>query len=123
MICFRLRTLLIAVAVLTVAILWVLTATWGVSDVAATLERDSQGLNQSLASLTRLDFDPVEAPGDGAMKMPWYFIGRTSSPFPLIVAVDHAYAVAPAAGQRSRYYVLWLFGFQIPIYQHVAWIS
>lgn len=110
-------------AFLGAAVLWLLTATWGISDVESKLDHNARHLNQSLGPLTRIEFDPDELPPKGGKKVPWYYIGHASSPFPLIVVVDFAYAVAPGAGQRSRLYVFWLFGFQYSIHQRVAWFS
>ena len=104
--------------------IWVLTATWGVSDVVAAERRNTEELIQSLNSLIRLgpfnriDFDPDVRPSLGTTKVPWYFVGNASCPFPLIVAVDRACQLTPLEGWRSRSYVLWLFGFKVPLPMH-----
>jgi hypothetical protein len=117
----RVRGSLLAIAA--VLCFWGLTATWDVSDVVATVHQNAQGLNQELGPLNRLDFDPDVQPSLSEKKMPWYFVGNASSPFPFIVAVDFAYAVGSTAGQRSRGYVFWFFGLKLPVYQRVDWMS
>lgn len=106
-----------------IAVLWSLSATWGVADLVADLDAGSKGLNQELGPLKRLDFDPDAAPPGSDKIMPWYYIGNASSPFPLIVAADAAHQVWPTAGQRARYYAFWFFGIIIPIHQSDVWMS
>ncbi|MBS0206715.1 MAG: hypothetical protein JSS49_27880 [Planctomycetes bacterium] len=117
----RVRLFLLAIAI--VFCFWGLTATWGIADVVATAHQSAQGLNQELGPLNRLDFDPDVRPSLGEKKMPWYFVGNASSPFPFIVAVDFVYAVGSTAGQRSREYIFWFFGLKLPVYQRVDWMS
>jgi hypothetical protein len=119
----RRRLRLVVLLLIAVTGIWLLTATWGVSDVVAMADRGAQRLNQELGPLNRIEFDPDVRPSLGEKKMPWYFIGKASSPCPLIVAVDCAHQVADLAGQRSRVYVFWLFGLTFPIYQSVDWMS
>ncbi len=117
------RRRIIVVLLIGVPCVWLLTATWGVSDVVAAIDRGAQGLNTELGPLRRLDFDPDVRPSRGESKMPWYFIGNASSPFPCIIAVDFAYQVAPTAGQRSRVYFFWCFGLKLGFHHRVDWMS
>ena len=112
-----------ALAALLLAVAWLITATWGVSDVVAVANRNAQGLNQSLGPLNRFHFDPDASPSKGRKEVPWYFIGNASSPFPFIVAVDVAFQIGSTAGQRSRHYVFWCCGSQYFLYQRVDWMS
>ena len=112
-----------AFVILVILCAWGLTAIWGVSDVVAMCHRNAQGLNQELGPLNRIEFDPDGTPPLGEKKMPWYFVGNPSAPFPFIVAVDCAYQVGTTAGQRSRGYVFWFCGLKIPLYQSVDWMS
>jgi hypothetical protein len=120
---FEKNSLITAALTAVIAALWSLSATWGVADLVARIDQNSQGLNQELGPLRRPSFDPDAAPPGSDKSMPWYYIGNAGSPFPLIVAADAAHAVAPTAGQRARGYAFWFFGILIPIHQDVVWTS
>lgn len=102
---------------------WLLTATWGVQqvehEVTVMMPRDIA----PHGPVSRVLEDP-DGPSRGHFPpMPWYFVGNATSPLPCIVAIDAAYAAAPLAGQRDRYYVFWLFGWWYPVYQSNRWVS
>ena len=120
---FRRRRFVAAILCLTIALGWLLSATWGVNDVTSWAHRASQAIEAPDRDLQRLDFDPDVRPHPYGKRVPWYYVGNASSPCPFVVAIDCAHQVGPTAGQRSRYYVLWLFGFKLPIHQSVDWMS
>jgi hypothetical protein len=120
---FKKYSLIAATLTVVIAVLWSLSATWGVADLVARIDDNAQTLNQELGPLRRLTFDPDAAPPGSDKSMQWYYIGNASSPFPLIVAADAAHQVWYTAGQRSRCYAFWFFGIIIPIHESVVWMS
>ncbi len=99
---------------------WILTAVWGIPQLDA--ELTSTFLNHHELA-TRLEFDPDFDTHGKPPLPPWYFIGNTTVPAPFLIAIDCAYVVGPNAGDRSRYYMLWFFGFYWSIYQDGQWMA
>ena len=102
---------------------WLATAIWGIDDVTEDAAQKLPRLLSPHGPVTRLDSDPDARFGFKFPETPWYYVGNASSPLPFVVAIDVVYQAAPLAGQRSRYYVLWLFGLKIPLHQEGVWVS
>lgn len=102
-------------ALLLFAGVWILTATWGIADVIAHNQRISDEIEAHLdeGPIDRIDFDPDIKPTRRELKVPWTFLGNSTSPFPLIIVYDVAYQFGPEKGERSRNVVLWLFGYKV----------
>ena len=102
------------------AVCWMATATWGRADVTASA-------HSMFASwpyeFDRLDFDPETEDRPRKPKMPWYYVGRSTSPAPFVVAIDIAEKTAPLSGHRATYYFLWFFGLKYSFYQDLKWFS
>ncbi len=113
---YRLR--IACAAVIVIAGIWILTATWGIADVIESGYRDSESIIAlyDVGPVNRIDFDPDVRPVLGELKIPWYFQGNASSPFPLIVARDVAFQFGPDDSGRSRTFIFWCFGYKTQLY-------
>ena len=102
------------------AVCWMATATWGRADVTASAHSMFASCPYEF---DRLDFDPETEDRPRKPKMPWYYVGRSTSPAPFVVAIDIAETTAPLSGHRATYYFLWCFGLKYSFYQDVEWFS
>lgn len=116
---YRLR--IACAAVIVIAGIWILTATRGIADIIESGYRDSESIIAlyDVGPVNRIDFDPDARPALGELRIPWYFQGNVSSPFPLIIAKDVAFQFAPDDSGRSRTFIFWCFGYKTQLYTHI----
>lgn len=106
-----------------ICLLWLATTTIGVRSVESWLVEISEESAGDVRPGTRILFDPDGPRPPRAVTEPWYFVGNAWCLLPFVVSIDYAYQKGPLAGQRSRYFFLWLPGKPIPLFQRVDWIS
>jgi hypothetical protein len=113
------------------ALLWLLTATWGLRDINRDFDKqfafavaNDEGLQEEMVRIDQVDIkDPYRDPPPAMHGRYWRWRGKAIVLAPFIVTDQAGYQDAPLSGIGGRRIVFWCFGWSLPIWVRAYWVS